>query len=225
MKVPPALLELSQKFGGPWKFLLMNLRGGQVQGVILTFSIFAWIISSLSGHDFNRMSTDVAVLVIAVYLTTYILACMLATHLYFGRLWLAYGTMVGDVIGIGASIAVAVLLHPSAANCDVQFMKVEGEILSMSHATKACSLQKVAFAANITNSLMFLCTIALQGYLMSKRHHVPKASNDEIGNDQIDIPPYVNRDPFPTNFEHIPKVQHASGAMETSSHSLAYSEG
>jgi uncharacterized protein YqgC (DUF456 family) len=129
----------------------MNLRGGQIQGTILSFSIFAWIISSLSIHSFDFSSGDVAVLVIAVYLTAYILASMLATHFYFGRSWLAYVNLVGDVIGIGGSIAVAVLLHPSAGNCNVQFMIREAEVISMSHATKACSLQKVVFAANITN--------------------------------------------------------------------------
>jgi hypothetical protein len=147
----PALLKMSNKFGGPWKFLLMNLRGGQIQGTILSFSIFAWIISNLSSHNLHASSVDVAALVISVYLATYILASILATHFCFGRSWLAYVNMVGDVIGIAGSIVVAVLLHPSAANCNVQFMISEGQIISMSHATKACSLQKVVFAANITN--------------------------------------------------------------------------
>ena len=129
----------------------MNLRGGQLPGVILTFSIFAWIISSLSDHNLHISSVDVTALVIAVYLTTYLLASMVATYLHFGRPWLACVSIVGDVIGIAGSVAVAVLLHPSAANCNVQFMMAEGEMISMSHATKACSLQKVAFAANVTN--------------------------------------------------------------------------
>lgn len=151
MQLLPALLQFSNKFGGPWKFLLMNLRGGQIQGTILSFSIFAWIISQLSSHNLHVSSVDVAVVVISVYLATYILASMLATHFYFGRSWLAYINMVGDVVGIAASIVVGVLLHPSAASCNVQFMKSEKGATSMSYATKACSLQKVVFAANITN--------------------------------------------------------------------------
>jgi hypothetical protein len=151
MNFLPALLELSHKFGGPWKFLLMNLRGGQIQGTILSFSIFAWIISKVSSHNSHVSSADVAVLVIGVYLATYILASMVATQLYFGRSWLVYINLVGDVIGIAGSIVVAVLLHPLAANCNVNFMILEGEAISMGYATKACSLQKVVFAANITN--------------------------------------------------------------------------
>jgi hypothetical protein len=151
MRFLPALLKFSHKFGGPWKFLLMNLRGGQIQGTILSFSTFAWIISNLSSHNSHVSSADLAVLVISIYLATYIGASMVATHLYFGRPWLAYVNLLGDVVGIAGSIVVAGLLHPSAANCNIRFMILEGEAISMGFTTKACSLQKVVFAANITN--------------------------------------------------------------------------
>lgn len=131
----------------------MNLRGGQSIGAILAFSIFAWIMSIHTTHHLSTPPTIKAVEGIAVYLTIYILASMPATWFYFERAWFEWGSMIGDVLGIAGSVAVAVLTRGSTgASCTGLFTGADVAVVGMANVLEACKVEKVVFATGIANS-------------------------------------------------------------------------
>ena len=153
---PSALLKASYAYGGPYKLLLLNLRGGQFIGAILALSCYAWLASVLSSHQLAIAPADEAIVGLGAYLSIYILVSMPATWLYFEKEWFAWASMGGDVLGVAGSVAVAVLTRgstgASTSACSGPFINGEEAQLGGSNVEQACKLQKVVFATGICNS-------------------------------------------------------------------------
>ena len=148
-----ALLKASYAYGGPYKLLFLNLRGGQFIGAILALSCYAWLLSTLSSHHLAIASANKAIVAIGTYLSIYILASMLAIWLYFEKAWFEWASMGGDVLAVAGSIAIAVLTRGStSAACSGLFVAGEEAQVGKSTGQQACKLQKVVFATGICNS-------------------------------------------------------------------------
>ena len=147
-----ALINASYAYGGPYKILLLNLRGGQFIGAILALSCYAWLTSVLSSHHLAIASANKAIVGLGSYLSIYILASMPVTWLYFEKAWFGWATMGADLLGVAGSIAVAVLTRGSTSACSGLFVQGEEVQLGMSSVQQACKLQKVVFATGICNS-------------------------------------------------------------------------
>ena len=147
-----ALINASYAYGGPYKLLLLNLRGGQLIGTILAFSCYAWLISTLSSHHLAIASANKAIVGLGSYLSFYLLASMPATWLYFEKAWFAWATMGADLLAVAGSIAIAVLTRGSTSDCSGLFVGGEKAQLKMSTTSEACKLQKVVFATGVCNS-------------------------------------------------------------------------
>lgn len=147
-----ALLEGSYAYGGPYKLLLLNLRGGQFIGAILAVSCYAWLLSTLSSHHLAIASSNKAIVGIGSYLSIYILASMPAIWLYFEKAWFEWVSMGADVLAVAGSIAIAVLTRGSTSACSGLFVAGEEAQVGMSTVSQACKLQKVVFATGICNS-------------------------------------------------------------------------
>ncbi len=147
-----ALLKASYAYGGPYKLLLLNLRGGQFIGAILALSCYAWLMSVLSSRHLAIASSNKAIVGLGTYLSIYILASIPATWLYFKKAWFRWASMSGDVLGVAGSIAVAVLTRGSTSTCKGLFTAGEDVQVGASNMQEACKLQKVVFATGICNS-------------------------------------------------------------------------
>ena len=147
-----ALLKASHAYGGPYKLLLLNLRGGQFIGAILALSCYAWLISVLSSHHLAVPSNNKAIVGLGTYLSIYILASMPAIWLFFEKAWFGWVSMSGDVLGVAGSIAIAVLTRGSTRACSGLFTAGEEAQIGPSIVQQACKLQKVVFATGICNS-------------------------------------------------------------------------
>ena len=147
-----ALLKASYAYGGPYKLLFLNLRGGQFIGAILALSCYAWLLSTLSSHHLAIASGNKAIVGIGTYLSIYILASMSAIWLYFEKAWFEWASMGGDVLGVAGSIAIAVLTRGSTSVCSGLFVAGEEAQVGKSTGQQACKLQKVVFATGICNS-------------------------------------------------------------------------
>ncbi len=148
-----AFLKASDAYGGPYKLLLLSLRGGQFIGAILALSCYAWLISTLSSDQLAVNSSNKGVAGIGAYLSLYILISMPMTWLFLETAWFKCVSMGGDVLGIAGSIAVAVLTSGSTGTaCRGLFVVGEELPLDSSDWLQACKLQKVVFATGICNS-------------------------------------------------------------------------
>lgn len=147
-----ALLKASYAYGGPYKLLFLNLRGGQFIGAILALSCYAWLLSILSSHHLAIASGNKAIVGIGTYLSIYILASMPAIWLYFEKAWFEWASMGGDMLGVAGSIAIAVLTRGSTSACSGLFVAGEEAHIGKSTGQRACKLQKVVFATGICNS-------------------------------------------------------------------------
>lgn len=146
------LLKASHSYGGPYKLLLLNLRGGQFIGAILALSCYAWIMSTISSHHLPVAAVNKAIVGLGTYISVYILASMPGTWYFFDKRWFEWANMVGDVVAVAGSIAVAVLTRGSTANCSGIFLGDEAAAVGMANMSQACKLQKVVFATGICNS-------------------------------------------------------------------------
>jgi len=151
-----ALLKASHAYGGPYKLLLLNLRGGQFIGAILALSCYAWLMSTLASHHLAIASSNKAIVGLGTYLSIYILASMPAIWLYFEKAWFGWASMSGDVLGVAGSIVIAVLTRGSTRGstsaCSGPFLAGEEARVGMNTVQQACKLQKVVFATGICNS-------------------------------------------------------------------------
>ncbi len=147
-----ALINASYAYGGPYKILLLNLRGGQFIGAILALSSYAWLISVLSSHHLVIASRNEAITGIGTYLSIYILVSMPAIWLYFEKAWFAWASMSADMLGVAGSIAIAVLTRGSTSVCSGLFIAGEEAQVGVHIVQQACKLQKVVFATGICNS-------------------------------------------------------------------------
>lgn len=146
------LLASTQRYGGPYKLLILQLLGGQLIGAILGLSCYAWLISVLHMHHQASSSGDNAIVGIATYVTIYILVWMPATWMFFARPWFGWASMLGDVIATAGSIAIAVLTKGSTENC-AGLLTTQGMMaIGAGNAAQACKLQKVVFATGVCNS-------------------------------------------------------------------------
>jgi len=146
------LVTASQKYGGPYKLLILQLLGGQLIGALLALSCYAWLISVLHIHHQPSSSSDNAIVGIATYVTVYILAWMPATWLLFARPWFGWASMLGDAFATAGSIAIAVLTRGSTANCAGLLTMEAMAAIRVGNAAQACKLQKVVFATGVCNS-------------------------------------------------------------------------
>jgi len=147
-----ALLKASHAYGGPYKLLLLNLRGGQFIGAILALSCYAWLMSALASDHLAIASSNKAIVGLGTYLSIYILASMPAIWLYFEKAWFGWASMSGDVLGVAGSIVIAVLTRGSTSACSGLFLAGEEAKVGMNTVQQACKLQKVVFATGICNS-------------------------------------------------------------------------
>lgn len=147
-----AVVRASYPYGGPYKLLLLNLRGGQFIGAILALSCFAWLISALSSRHLAITSSNKAIVGLGTCLSIYILASMPAIWLYLEKAWLGWASMSGDVLGVVGSITIAALTRGSTSACSGLFIAGEEAQVGASDMQQACKLQKVVFATGICNS-------------------------------------------------------------------------
>lgn len=146
------LLTLSQKHGGPWKLLILQLLGGQLIGALLALSCYAWLIATLHTHHQAASQSDEAIVGIATAITIYILAWMPATWYCFHRPWFGWMSIAGDVLATAGSIAVAVLTRGSTEDCKGLLTAGAMGAIGAGSAAQACKLQKVVFATGVCNS-------------------------------------------------------------------------
>ena len=148
-----AMITASHAYGGPYKLLLLQFRGGQFIGAILALSCYAWLISTLSSDHLPVAAGPKAIVGIGTFVSVYILAMMPATWFCFGPTWFDWANIAGDVLAVAGSIAVAVLTRGSTSNCSSGlFVNGEESQVSISVVQEACKLQKVVFATGICNS-------------------------------------------------------------------------
>lgn len=146
------ILSATEKYGGPFKLLILQFLGGQLIGSLLALSCYAWLISILHIHHQSSSSSSSAIVGIASYITIYILACLPATWLFFTRPWFAWVSITGDVIATAGSIAVAVLTRGSTANCAGLLTTQDAMAIAAGNSAEACKLQKVVFATGVCNA-------------------------------------------------------------------------
>ena len=147
-----ALLAFSNKYGGPYKLLLLQLYGGAFIGAILGLSCYAWLISVLHIHHRASSSSDEAIVGIATYLTLYILAWIPLTWKFFEKSWFGWASIGGDVFATAGSIAIAVLTRGSTENCKGLLSLEDKMAVGAGNGSQACKLQNVVFATGVCNS-------------------------------------------------------------------------
>jgi hypothetical protein len=153
MTLVDTLLRASNAFGGPYKFLLMNLRGGQLVGAILAFACYAWLISTLTPKHLQVEPADGAIVGLGAWVSVYIVASMVAIGIAFQTAWCDWLNLVGDLLAVAGSVAVAVLTRESTGVCGGLFTgAMEEARVGAADVSQACKLQKVVFATGVCNS-------------------------------------------------------------------------
>jgi len=165
------LLKMTDRFGGFWKFLLLNLRGGQFIGGIISFSVYAWVMGLLRHRHLATPMSDESAEGLAAFVMVYTFVSVPAMWFLFGKLWFDYVLLLLDSIAMASSIGIAVLSKGATMNCKGLFLSdAEKAMLGTDLGNRACKLQKIAFATGVSNSIMFAITLLIQVYLISKRY-------------------------------------------------------
>ena len=147
------LLQASHAYGGPYKLLLVQFRGGQFIGAILALACYAWLITSLSSRNLPVVPSSKAIVALGTYLSTYLLILMGTTWKFFDQVWFDTVNIAGDILAIVASVAVAVFTRGSTINCSTGlFVSGEERLVPVNITHQACKLQKVVFATGVCNS-------------------------------------------------------------------------
>ena len=147
------LLQASHAYGGPYKLLLVQFRGGQFIGAILALASYAWLIANLSSRGLPVAASPKALVALGSCVSAYLLVLTPATWRYFDQLWFDSVNIAGDSLAIAGSIAVAVLTRGSTRNCGTGlFVNAEESQVPTNIVQQACKLQKVVFATGICNS-------------------------------------------------------------------------